>query len=70
MTTLYNRRLQDIAIFMFKIKHGMLSSSVTEPFKTSHTNYNLRNVDFRQECFNTATMVTLKNASERPTLPR
>ena len=53
MTTLYNRRLQDIAIFMFKIKHGMLSSSVTELFNTSHTNYNLRNADFRQECFNT-----------------
>ena len=49
MTTLYNRRLQDIAIFMFKIKHGMLSSSVTELFNTSHTNYNLRNADFRQE---------------------
>ena len=54
MTTLYNRRLQDIAIFLFKIKHDMLSSSVTEPFKTSHTNYNLRNADFRLECFNTA----------------
>ena len=53
MTTLYNRKLQDIAIFMFKIKHGMLLSSVTELFNTSHTNYNLRNADFRQECFNT-----------------
>ena len=53
MTTLYNRRLQDIAMFMFKMKHGMLSSSVTELFNTSHTNYNLRNADFRQECFNT-----------------
>ena len=53
MTTLYNRRLQDIAIFKFKIKHGMLPSSVTEPFNTSHTNYNLRNADLRQECFNT-----------------
>ena len=53
MTTLYNRRLQDIAIFMFKIKHGMLSSSVTELFNSSHTNYNLTNADFRQECFNT-----------------
>ena len=53
MTTLYNRRLQVIAIFMFKIKHGMLLSSVTELFNTSHTYYNLRNADFRQECFNT-----------------
>ena len=53
--TLYNRRLQDIAIFMFKIKHGicMLPSTITELFNTSHTNYNLRNADFRQECFNT-----------------
>ena len=31
----------------------MLPSSVTELFNTSHTNYNLRNADFRQECFNT-----------------
>ena len=38
---------------MFKIKHGMLPSSVTELFNTSHTNYNLRNADFRVECFNT-----------------
>ena len=38
---------------MFKIKHGMLPSSVTELFNTSHTNYNLRNADFRGECFNT-----------------
>ena len=53
MTTLYNRRLQDIAIFMFKIKHRMLPSSVTELFNTSHTNYNVRNADFRQKCFNT-----------------
>jgi len=53
MTTLYNRRLQDIAIFMFKIKRGMLPSSVTELFNACHTNYNLRNADFRQEYFNT-----------------
>ena len=38
---------------MFKIKHGMLPSSVTELFNTSHTNYNLRNADFRGKCFNT-----------------
>ena len=41
-----------MAIFVFKIKHGMLPSSVTELFNTSHTSYNLRNADFRQECFN------------------
>ena len=52
-TKLYNRKLQDIAIFMFKIKHSMLPSSVTELFNTSHSNYNLRNAGFRQECFNT-----------------
>ena len=53
MTTLYNRRLEDVAIFKFKIKHSMFPSSVTELFNSSHTNYNLRNADFRQECFNT-----------------
>ena len=31
----------------------MLPSSVTELFNISHTNYNLRNADFGQECFNT-----------------
>ena len=31
----------------------MLQNSVTELFNTSHTNYNLRNTDFRQECFST-----------------
>ena len=45
MTTLCNQMLQDIAIFMFKIKHGMLPSSVTELFNTCHTNYNLRKTD-------------------------
>ena len=44
---------------MFKIKHGMLPSSVTELFNISHTNYNLRNVDFGQECFNTTKYGTL-----------
>ena len=38
---------------MFKTKHGMLPSSVTELFNNNHTNYNLRNADFRQECFTT-----------------
>ena len=38
---------------MFKVKHVRLQSSVTKLFNTSHTNYNLRNTDFRQECFNT-----------------
>ena len=42
-----------MAIFMFKIKYGMLPSPVTELFNTSHTNYNLRNADFRQGSFNT-----------------
>ena len=31
----------------------MLQNSVTELFNTSHTNYNLRNTDFGEECFNT-----------------
>lgn len=46
LTTLYNRRLQDIAIFMYKAKYNQLPQNVLELFCHSRDNYNLRNSDF------------------------
>ena len=37
MTSLFNNRLQDIAIFMYKIKHRMLPSTVVEILNTDFT---------------------------------
>ena len=46
LTTLYNRRLQDIAIFMYKVKNNQVPQNVLELFPHSPANYNLRNNDF------------------------
>ena len=41
-----NMRLQDIAIFMFKIRNRLLPYNILELFSSSSSNYNLRNSDF------------------------
>ena len=46
MTSLYNMRLQDIAILMFKIRNRLLPYNILELFSPSPSNYNLRNSDF------------------------
>ena len=46
MTSLYYKRLQEIAIFMFKVKHRLLLSNVLELFPRSPSSYSLRNSDF------------------------
>ena len=46
MTNLYNRRLQDIAIFMFKVKNTLLPRNILDIFIDNGNNYNLRNADF------------------------
>ena len=52
--TLYNRRLQDIAILMYKVKNGLLASSgISELFQTKNSGYSLRNSDFNIPRFNT-----------------
>ena len=43
LTTLYNHRLQDIAIMMYKVKHKLLSSYVVNIFEENETRYQLRN---------------------------
>ena len=45
LTTLHNRRLQDIAIFMFKVKNNLVPQNVAELFTFSPSRYNLRNSD-------------------------
>ena len=47
LPTLYNRRLQDLASLVFKVKNGMSPDCISEMFQRSDTNYiNLRNSDF------------------------
>ena len=46
MPTLYNRRLQDIAILMYKIKYRMAHRWVSELFTIKSTHQSLRNCDF------------------------
>ena len=46
MTTLYNRRLQVIAIFMFSLKNNLLPRNILDLFTTTSNNFNLRNANF------------------------
>ena len=45
LPTLYNRRLQDIATLMFKVKHGLVPVNIFDLFNLKNTQYNLRNSD-------------------------
>jgi len=53
LPSLLNRRLQDIAILMYKVKYGLAPSTVEELFKQKSTSYSLRNSDFYISTFNT-----------------
>ena len=55
LPTLYNRRLQDLAILMFKVKNGMSPDYISELFQWSDTNYNLSNSYFMIPRFNRIT---------------
>ena len=55
LPTLYNRRLQDLAILMFKVKNGMSPGYISELFQWSDTNYNLSNSYFTIPRFNQIT---------------
>ena len=44
--SLYNMRLQDIAIFMNKVKDRLLPSNILDLFSSTPSGYNLRNSDF------------------------
>lgn len=53
LPSLYNRRLQDIAIYMYKVKNGLAPNSFNEIFSLKQSPYNLRNSDFNLPIFNT-----------------
>ena len=53
LPTLYSRRLQDIAIMMFKVKNGFSPPYITDLFVVLSTHYNLRNSDFIKPRFRT-----------------
>ena len=53
LPSLYNRRLQDIAILMYKVKHGLLPKCVTDLFSIKNSLYCLRNRNFSIPTYNT-----------------
>ena len=53
LPTLYNRRLQDIATLMYKVKNNLAPSCLSRLFKTKNSQYCLRNWDFEIPRFNT-----------------
>ena len=55
LPTLYNRRLQDMAIFMYKVKTNLVPSYIFDLFSCEMSRYNLRNTgDFSLPRCNTA----------------
>ena len=55
LPTLYNRRLQDIYILMYKVKHNLCLRTICDMFLTNSHTYNLWQKDFYQSSFNTVT---------------
>ena len=53
MTSLYNRRLQDIAILIYKVKFKSIAVNIIDLFSVSLSSYNLRNSNFFIPRFNT-----------------
>ena len=51
--TLYNRRLQDVTLMMYKVKHGLAPICISKLFHGKNTQYNLRNNDFELPKFET-----------------
>ena len=43
---LHNRRLQDIAILMYKVKNNLVPNYISDIFIRKGTRYNLKNSDF------------------------
>ena len=54
LPSLYQQRLQNIAIFMYKVKNGLVPTYIKEIFNTAPKRYNLRNADFNIPRFRTA----------------
>jgi len=52
---LFNRRLQDIAILMFKVKNNLFPQYIIDLSKRQQSNFNVRNADFVIPRFKTVT---------------
>ena len=46
LPTLLNRRLQDIAALVYKVKNDLLPSRITDIFSIKGSNYSLKNSEF------------------------
>ncbi|KAL9970833.1 hypothetical protein ACROYT_G023280 [Oculina patagonica] len=55
LPTLANRRLQDICILMYKVKHRLCPNSICNIFNEHNSTYNLRQSDFSTPRYNTVT---------------
>ena len=55
LPTLLNRRLQDLCILMYKVKHKLSPAYISNIFKEPNSNYNLRQVDFSIPRYETVT---------------
>ena len=55
LPTLLNRRLQDLCILMYKVKHKLCPAYISNIFKEPNSNYNLRQADFSIPRYKTAT---------------
>ena len=55
LVTLNNQRLQNIAILMFKVKHDICPTYISDLFNPQTTQYSLRNSEFVIPRFNTVT---------------
>ena len=53
LPTLCNRRLQDICILMYKVKHTLCPRTICNLFQASNHTYQLRQTDFALPRFNT-----------------
>ena len=46
LRTLYNRRLQDTAVLMYKVKYGLTPTCISDLFARKNSTHALRNCDF------------------------
>ena len=53
LPSLLNRRLQDICILMYKVKHSLCSRTICNLFMTNSHSYNLQQTDFYLPRFST-----------------
>ena len=55
LPSLLNRRLQDICILMYKVKHNLSPLNICNIFQKHNASYNLRQADFSIPRYNTIT---------------